>query len=207
MSTTALFVELLVIGLEALAWIALLIGIFFGLDWITSLGVAFEKASVFTTVVVIGVAYLMGIIVDEICDALISPWANRIRSSVREKGHPEMWDMQSYVFTHSKEATEQLGYVRSRIRITRSSIFNLGLIGILAIVFVSKQVSIAGDAKSNLIWFVFITGIGVVSMTTFVYWRTELSYWLRTRSVYKSLTGPAPQASSAHDERNKKGKL
>ncbi|RPJ79753.1 MAG: hypothetical protein EHM20_00435 [Alphaproteobacteria bacterium] len=206
MSTTALFIELLVIGLEALAWIALLIGIFFGLDWITSLGVAFEKASGFTTVVVIGIAYLIGIIVDEICDALVSPWTNRIRSSVREKGHPEMWDMQSYVLTYSKEVTEQLGYVRSRIRITRSSIFNLGLIGILAIVFISKQVSIPVDAKSSLILFVAITSVVIVGMTIFVYWRTELSYWLRTRSVYKSLTELAPRSTRVQSKRNKKSK-
>jgi hypothetical protein len=125
---------------------------------------------------------------------------------VREKGHPEMWDMQSYVFTHSKEATEQLAYVRSRIRIMRSSIFNLGLIGVFAIVFVSKQASIANDARLNLIWFIGLTSVAVVGMTMFVYWRTELSYWLRTRSVYKSLKELAAQPTIVHEERSKKNK-
>jgi hypothetical protein len=125
MNTTALFVELLVIGLGALTWLAFLICSLFGVDWMLQIEMAFEKASVFTAVFALGIAYLAGIIIDEVCDSLIEPWAVRIRSSVRKENMPEMWDVQAYVFSQSKEEITHLSYMRSRLRIIRSSIFNM----------------------------------------------------------------------------------
>jgi hypothetical protein len=186
MSTTALFVELLVIGLETLIWLALLVSSLFGLDWVSHMGTAFEKAGVFATVAMVSLAYLVGIIVDEICDSLIEPWATRIRSSVQEEDQPEMWDMQAYVFTHSEEATAQLGYMRSRLRILRSSIFNIALIGVFALIFLWTRAPVARSLKPSLTWFISIAGLVTVGLTLFVYWRITLSYWLRARSIYRS---------------------
>jgi hypothetical protein len=119
-STTNVFVELLIIGLESLTWLALLVGSLFGLKWVSTIASIFEKADVLATLAFIGIAYVLGIVVDEICDWLVEPWATRIRDSVRSDIQSGMWRMQAYVFSHSETATSQLGYMRTRLRILRA---------------------------------------------------------------------------------------
>ena len=187
MSTTALFVELLIVGLESLVWIFLFISGFFGIDWLLGLINIFEKAGLFLTVVLIGFAYLIGILLDELFDSLTGWWSNRIKSSIHDKDLPQMWDMQAYIFGHSKEATEQLGYIRTRVRIMRSSIFNFGLIGIGAILFVSNQISSTNYPVGRINWVNGIICLLLVSITSFIYWRLENAYWFRVMGIYKSL--------------------
>jgi hypothetical protein len=154
MSTTTVFVELLIIGLQALAWLTLLVGSTFGLGWVSYIASAFEAASVFTTIATIGVAYVVGIVVDEICDSLIEPWARCIRSSVREEGEPPMWDMQACVFAHSEVATSQLEYMRSRLRILRASIFNAFLNAVFALVFLWIRAPVSLASRGSLTLFI-----------------------------------------------------
>lgn len=187
MSTTAVFVELLIIGLESLVWLSLLISSLFGLGWMTTISATFEKVGVFATITVIGLAYVVGIVVDEICDSLIEPWAKRIRDSVQSDTKLKMWDVQAYVFSHSEVATSQLGYMRSRLRILRSSIFNIALVVVFALVFLWTRAVITVDLKAALTWFISIVGLLSVSCALFVYRRITLSYWLRTLGIYKSL--------------------
>ena len=187
MSTTTVFVELLIIGLESVAWLSLLISSLFGLDWLTTIAGIFEKADVFATIAVIGLAYVVGIVVDEICDSLIEPWAKRIRESVQSDTKLKMWDVQAYVFSHSEVATSQLGYMRSRLRILRSSIFNIPLIIVFALLFLWTRAAVTADLKAGITWFISVVGLLLVGCALFVYRRITLSYWLRTLSIYKSL--------------------
>jgi len=187
MSTTALFVELLIVGLESLVWISLFLSAFFGIDWLLGLINVFEKAGLFITIVLVGFAYLTGILLDELFDSVTGWWSNRIKFSIHEKGLPKMWDMQAYIFGKSKEATEQLGYIRTRVRIMRSSIFNFGLIGIGALLFVNNQISSANYPVSRINWVVGIIGLLLVGITSFIYWRLEKAYWFRVMGIYKSL--------------------
>jgi len=187
MSTTTVFVELLIIGLESLVWLALLISSLFGLDWVPTIVSTFEKADVFATIAVIGLAYIVGIVVDEICDSLIEPWAKRIRDSVQNDTKLKMWDIQAYVFSHSEVATSQLGYMRSRLRILRSSIFNIILVVVFALVFLWTRAAVAVDLKAGLTWFISAAGLLSVGCALFVYRRVALSYWLRALGIYKSL--------------------
>jgi len=186
-STTTVFVELLIIGLESVAWLSLLISSLFGLDWLTTIAGIFEKADVFATIAVIGLAYVVGIVVDEICDSLIEPWAKRIRESVQSDTKLKMWDVQAYVFSHSEVATSQLGYMRSRLRILRSSIFNIPLIIVFALLFLWTRAAVTADLKAGITWFISVVGLLLVGCALFVYRRITLSYWLRTLSIYKSL--------------------
>jgi hypothetical protein len=187
MSTTAVFVELLIIGLESLLWLSLFISSLFGLDWVTTIVGTFEKADVFAAIVFIGLAYVVGIVVDEICDSLIEPWAKRIRDSVQSDTKLNMWDVQAYVFSHSELATSQLGYMRSRLRILRSSIFNIALVVVFAIAFLWTHAGGTVDLKGGLTWFMSFVGLLSVGCVLFVYRRITVSYWLRTLRVYKSL--------------------
>ncbi len=196
MSTTTAFVELLVIGLQALAWIVLLLSSLFGLDWLATLFAACEKAEAFTTVAIGSLAYFVGIIVDEFSDSMLEPWSSRIRESVRESGQPEMWAIQAYVFSHSDVATEQMAYMRTRVRICRSSIFNAALMTLFGLFFLWRQSPITGGLVTGLGLLVILAGILVTGVAAFVFWRIEHAYWLRTRELYRSLK---PEETSARD--------
>jgi len=78
MSTTTLFVELVVVGVGAMAWIVLLVLAFFGHEWIP----VDRLFSPSATVPMLAMVYLLGIITDRVADTVLGPlWArgNRFR--------------------------------------------------------------------------------------------------------------------------------
>lgn len=187
MSTTTLFVELVIIGLEVIVWLMLLISSIFGITWFLPISTVFDKANLFMSLLTFSVAYVLGIIFDEIYDFFIRPWENRIQKQLQDAGHPKMWDMQAYIFSHSDEATSQLHYVRARLRILRASIFNIALIALFTILFLWQQFPTTNPIRSSLMIFTGAIGIILVGLTVFVYQRIVVSYWLRLRSIYQSL--------------------
>ena len=62
MSTTSLFVELVIIGLEVVVWLTLLISSLFDLNWLLYLGGILEKASLLLSVSLFSIAYVLGIL-------------------------------------------------------------------------------------------------------------------------------------------------
>ena len=78
MTTTNVFAELLIIGIETLAWIALLIFCLFGYGWIdfsifNNLAIAIPLAAA---------AYVLGIIMDRVSDTLLAGPDHAIRRKV-----------------------------------------------------------------------------------------------------------------------------
>ena len=85
MSTTNLFVELIVIGVGALAWIVLLVLSLFGWAWVPT-----ER--VFSTVALVpllSLIYVLGIVSDRIADSLFEHWWN---DNLRKSRFPEIND-------------------------------------------------------------------------------------------------------------------
>lgn len=66
MSTTDLFVELMVIGIGASIWLILFIFSIFGYEWVP----VDRVASLFALIPVAAVVYVLGIIVDRIADTI-----------------------------------------------------------------------------------------------------------------------------------------
>ena len=187
MSTTAIFVELLIVGIETFIWLGFLVSSLFGVKWFSFIGFLFEKSSLTSTILFVGLAYVFGIVFDEISDTLIEPWANRIRNSTREEKDPEVWDMQAYVFSRSEETAVKLDYMRSRLRILRSTIFNLILIVLFSLLFLWTTMIVPTSNKVNITLFISIFGFSLLALVVFVYWRIAHAYWMRTRSLYKVL--------------------
>jgi hypothetical protein len=187
MSTTAIVVELLVVGLETLAWAILLIGSLFGLDWLKPLAIAFEQAGVLLTMLIVGFAYIVGIVVEQVSDALIQPWEKRIENSTRKKFRSGIWNKKFYIYGHFEQATQQLDYMRSRRRLLRSSILNIALIAIFALMFVWRQVPPTATSRSGLTWFIGTTGATMTILTMFVYRRITEGYFLAIQRVYEAV--------------------
>jgi hypothetical protein len=132
MSTTNLFVELIVIGVGALAWIILLVLSLFGWDWIPT-----EK--VFSTVALVpllSLIYVLGIVSDRIADSLFEYWWN---DNLRKGRFPEIVDYHAarrQILTRSERLSELLEYGRSRLRICRGWTLNSVLIAVALNLFI-----------------------------------------------------------------------
>lgn len=156
MSTTTLFVELLIIGLEVCLW--LILGITVIVDdssWISHVNGKFSGNAVISTIVVFAVAYLFGIVIDKIAHFLIGyerllwllrpeyfesgslgqRYAQRLSGwlaadDIEDRDHPRM--LHAQLMTQSGELGGDILYARSKIRILRASVINVPLIALFA---------------------------------------------------------------------------
>jgi 8-oxo-dGTP pyrophosphatase MutT (NUDIX family) len=117
MTTTAVFAEIIVVGLQAEIWLATLVLAVFGADWV-DLGAVDEWATLLT-VLVLAAAYALGIIVDRLADTLVpirkrAPNGDRFRRMRLEVLHKSGGD----------GVAKFLDYQRSRMRVARGTILN-----------------------------------------------------------------------------------
>ena len=135
MSTTELFVELVVIGAGAFIWISLLIFSLFGYDWIPWQSIS----SVISLIPSLAIIYVLGITVDKVVDRLFSKWDKKLRKDyflTNEDYHRA----RTYVYTYAADKIVNLfEYGRSRIRITRSWSINSLFLMISVPLFVLTQ--------------------------------------------------------------------
>jgi len=124
MTTTNLFVELVVIGVGAACWVGMLIMGAFGVEWI--------EAEYLQNYVVLGVllavVYLLGIISDRLADYVFDklfsgPLRARYFSEKRE-----YQDARRLIFSLSDRLADMHDYGRTRIRICRGWALNAALI-------------------------------------------------------------------------------
>lgn len=196
MRTTTLIVELLIIGLLALVWITLFVGLIFGQSWFGMIETVYQKYNWAVTVGIIALAYVVGVITEEICESLINLLVKLICNKYSEeniykklidKDIPKHWNIQGKIFAKSEKTVELLEYIRGRLRIARSSIFNLFLITLSSFLYLMIRVEPNTHWRSNaMISVAAIGGIAVI-ISVIVYFRLLRSHWGRAISIYKHL--------------------
>jgi len=135
MSTTNLFVELIVIGVGASIWLTLLVLALFGYDWVP-VGQLLSPAA---AVPLIAVVYLLGIVSDRLADAAFQRiWTDDLRGSFF-KDRREYYNARRIILTQSERLSDLLEYGRSRLRICRGWAFNSVLIAVTLNMFVWMQ--------------------------------------------------------------------
>ena len=83
MSTTVLFVELLIIGFQGGVWILLLIFSVFGYNWLLELqSTGISDWQTLITALLLSMFYVLGIMIDRTADAIFSGWSQRIKQTV-----------------------------------------------------------------------------------------------------------------------------
>ena len=197
MSTTTLFVELIIIGLEVCLWLILGVNLIVGNSgWFANLTSKFGNNAVLATIIVLATAYLFGIVIDKIAhfligyerlDQLLQPkhykdgshlesLANWLRAwleakKIERKDHPRMIHARSLI--RSGEMGGDILYARSKIRILRASVFNVPLITLLA----------AGQLCCHNRQYLLVLAIGVVltGLVIFAYLYTQRLYNRRLR--------------------------
>ena len=132
-STTAVVAEILIVGLEAEAWLGLLVLTIFGTDWIN-----LETAAPYVPillVIVLAIAYVLGVIVDRGADTGfrlfsrtgLGRWTNHTFGK-----DSETWllpareqTMRTAVMRAGGETATFIDYQRSRLRVARGTAVNL----------------------------------------------------------------------------------
>lgn len=115
MSTTNLFVELLVVGVGAFAWVVLLILGFADKD----IEVVFKLADVAWFVPLVSIVYVLGIVADRVADGIFEKfWGNTIHNQIFSDRN-SYYKARSMIFSSSQAIAELLEYNRSRLRICR----------------------------------------------------------------------------------------
>jgi hypothetical protein len=132
MSTTNLFVELLVIGVGCASWLALLAMAVLGCDPRFIKGLLSTPAAALPALVGI---YLLGIIVDRIADAALHFFRAERRTLKYFPTEEESIKQRGYVLTKSPYFATQFDYSRSRQRICRGWILNAPLLAIALNIF------------------------------------------------------------------------
>ncbi len=141
MNTTAIFVELLLIGFGAACWLVLFLA---GIVSARLDAHSFEFTAPVVSVVV-GVAYVLGIVVDRLMRGLfagpIQRWAARrvfnddnvrsiLKSAPRVEGRDFSMKLEKYIRARSEALGNKIDYNRSRLRICRAWVVHFLLIAL-----------------------------------------------------------------------------
>lgn len=170
MSTTSLFVELIVIGASASAWFVLFTISLFGFRWIPSS----DWLTLPMIIALLPLVYVMGIVTDRIADAIFDRlWANRLRANwFPTLG--EYYIARRQILTRSEHLADVFEYGRSRLRICRGWAFNLILVAIFLNLFVWTHLAAEPWA------------LGVSLFGTFMLLGLALACWYSWRSLANS---------------------
>lgn len=147
-TTTNLFVELVVIGVGAACWLCLLICGVFGVDV-----VAADVLQPYPVLVaLLAVVYLLGIISDRIADFVFDKlFSSRLRE-IHFNDKRDYQDSRRLVFNRSGRLADMHDYGRTRIRICRGWALNALIIAISLNVFLHNQSTRADWHQSAQTW-------------------------------------------------------
>jgi len=121
MSTTSLFVEILIIGLEAFVWLALILGTLWKPGPFFDILKQYKEYAALMTMLLLALAYVLGIIIDRLADSFY-----KLFRYASDKPLPApVAKMRLRIMHDSEGMAKFLDYQRSRLRIARATVFNL----------------------------------------------------------------------------------
>ena len=202
MNTTNLFVELIVIGVGALAWLTLLVLALFGWEWVPT-------TQVFSTVglvPILSLIYVLGVVSDRIADLLFDRLWERDLRKTRFLEVADYHAARRQILTRSERLSEVLEYMRSRLRICRGWALNSVLIAVALNLFIRLRLS---QYPSALLLSLFGTAaILLFAAASWYTWRSltvteyrkvkELAAFLLTAQGEGQLPNAAPNDSMSH---------
>jgi len=166
MTTTHFFVELLVIGFGALAWLGPLVAVLLGADPRALSSSVLSSASVLP---LLSVAYLLGILVDRVADWVFTRVDENLLRQHFAEDRNRYFDARRVMVVHAPALWAHLEYGRSRLRICRGWVLNAVLIALVFDLVLAQAVwaptlSASQVTAANLL----LLGIAIVS---FLSWR------------------------------------
>lgn len=193
MSTTAIFVELLIIGIHAAMWIGFLVVTFLPTSFALDLS-ELAKWNALVTMAILAICYSLGILVDRLADTffgLLRPGKILLSSRVIRRLHGRFTRLSSEVTPfelaiREGKAFEVFSYYRSRIRITRSLAIN----GLLTAAFAALYFSVSAGSALNVARVPIVLGSLIVALFSFLATGLlEIAYESRRIRLSKRLEG------------------
>jgi len=183
MSTTSLIIELLITGLQALIWLILLIFCAFGHDWISVARI--KEFETIIAVLLLPIVYPLGILVDYLADELLRPVEIQVRESFIKDDRQNA--MRLMIELKDQSLSNHLGYLRSKIRISRSFTLNTVFISISGICFlIIRCQKVPNFPFWRLLLFYTIIGF-TLSILSFKSWkRFNRSFFRRIAQLYNA---------------------
>lgn len=174
METTQLYIELIIIGLETFCWISICIINIIGYEVINIITKILNSFS--TSLLLIGILYIIGILMDRLADMIFQKSENRIREESGLKAKS------SFLIWKRFDAQKYSDYSRSKIRILRASIINIPLITISVIWYILIYIENFYDITKYTLFF------GM--LCTYISWRAYNSslskYYEKARALESS---------------------
>jgi len=193
MSTTSLFVEILIIGLQALIWLVLLVGVGWDLDSSLNLLKELKEYAALVTILLIATAYVLGIFVDRAADSFYE----KFRYSSKKSPVVPMGEMRLRIMKESEGMAKFLEYQRSRLRIARATVFNLFVIIVVGSIWFVQYPGETTGIGVIPAWLLMV-GIGIITLILAIITtrRIDKAQFKRTRDAYQIVT---------NDKNNKEG--
>jgi hypothetical protein len=133
MSTTALFAEILVVGLEASAWISLAVLAVTGTGWLDRL-TGLQDWAVLLTLIVVAAAYAIGVLIDGVADRAVEFTRKGMGKTHGEGRSGRQRDSEAWMAARMTVMNQGgdalvafLAYHRSRLRVVRGTAINMTL--------------------------------------------------------------------------------
>ena len=173
MSTTTVFVELLITGIQASVWVMMLVITIAGYERIINLLPQLEKWISLVSIIVFAFWYSLGIIIDRLANIfsmIFRPGALLLKNSwIRQKTYSATKDVRRIkILASEKSISQLLEYLLSRLRIVRATTLNMILITISCLImFVSRCNSFGCESTLNAV--LVTLGIGsILLVATFL---------------------------------------
>ena len=181
MKTTAIFAELLIIGVMTILLFFIVFSIAVGTQWCPTLSAFIKGANLLMSVLVLALAYIIGIIADESCDSITRPLENRVIKRVFDDNGKKAWEFQARALLKSSEAATGLEYMRGRIRILRAIVVIAPLATGLSVAEILLRGTFFGSLKLGSITLVAIVGSLLSASAFFTYHHLTDNYWRRVK--------------------------
>ncbi len=140
MKTTDLFVELVVIGMGAAAWIMLLVLTIFGWQWINLNSIVAAVSAISA----LSLIYVLGIVFDRVADTIFEKICGEKLRSKFFKSTADYYNSRRVILTRAERLSTLLEYGRSRLRICRGWAVNSILLLIASQSFIWIRFSESG---------------------------------------------------------------
>ena len=181
MATTTIFIENLIAGMQSSIWVAVLISSFIGVDWIIALLTWAEKSANLLILILFGLWYTLGIVLDVIANGvftLIDPKKFLLKSGWVINKFRKTTDLErAKVYSKFGDPTQFLEYIRSRIRIVRTTVLNLFLIVISVLLFIYTRCDLINCiSKSQFMLITIVSGIALILPTMITLGILEIGY-------------------------------
>ncbi|MEW5735719.1 MAG: hypothetical protein AB1921_12745 [Thermodesulfobacteriota bacterium] len=138
MTTSMLFAELVIIGIQVIVWLGLLFIGYLGIPaWIVNL----KDWQTVVAVLVLCIGYTLGILFDRISDRVFARWNNILKQRIIPNPDPSIGAMRYLIAEDNDHLNNFLEYTRSRMRISRASALNFPLIAFSTLYVIHKVYS------------------------------------------------------------------